>query len=415
MKRIAVIDHTLPLRQRLVESLSYPLHGAALATCLVLGFLHLATALPFLIGVVIRILLWGAIWKYAATCLTHTANGFAEPPDVGVEESVSIGWRLTVTHVFVTATCLLSLQYHPALLWPLLVLFGVALPAIDISIAYDGDLGHALNPWRCWETIRRFGGAYALAVAINVAMGVFAVLMLLITGLLPRLLALPLLGFTYNYLAVLNFQWLGALVYQHHDGFDLEPEAKRLAQADGRDEDGHLLEDVNRLAATHPESAIGLLVARLSNRAAPPVLHQAYRDILRQRDMREALLEHGHIWTKALMVDGERQRALGLMNECQELDPAFVPDDPTIAGQLAELASRLGMSNLALRTRKNFLKVWPHSPDVPHHGIEAARILSEQLGRRAEALVLLSRLAVRWPDHALHADMEMLLEQLRKG
>ncbi|TAM27058.1 MAG: hypothetical protein EPN68_06425 [Rhodanobacter sp.] len=414
MKRIAVIDHDLPLGQRLIESLSYPLHGAALATCLVLAILHFATALPFLIGVVIRILLWGAIWKYAATCLTHTANGFAEPPDVGVEESASIGWRLTVIHVFATAACLLSLQYHPWLLWPLLTFFGVALPAVDISIAYDGDLGRALNPWRCWETIRRFGDAYALAVAINMAMGVFAMLTLLITGWLPRLLALPLLGFAYNYLAVLNFHWLGTLVYQHHDRFDLEPEAKKLVQVDGRDEDGYLLEDVKRLAVTHPEDAIGLLVARLSNRAATPVLHQAYRDILRQRDLREALLEHGHIWIKALMADGERQRALGLMHECQELDPTFVPDDPTIAGQLAELAFRLGMSNLALRTHKNFLKCWPHSPDVPHHGIQAARILSEQLGRRAEALVLLSHLAARWPDHASHADMDMLLGQLRK-
>ncbi|WP_267220573.1 hypothetical protein [Dyella silvae] len=413
MIRIAIVSPDTPFSERFVTGLSYPLRGGGLATCAALALAHYLVILPAFIGIFASFALWAATWRYAAICLTYTANGFADPPDIGVDENPAAGNGLTAVHLLAFALCFVSSLFYPQALWPLMILFAVMLPAIDMSLAFDGNMELAMSPVTWWEVIRRFGWAYLIPVGLNLATGALIILASVATGMLPKLLSLPLFAFAYTYLIILNLHLMGAMVHQRHESFGLEPEAEELVRENGQDEDTLLLQQVHEVAASDRRTAIAMLVTRMQGRSAPAPLHQAYRELLRQEGLRDGLLEHGHIWIAALMANGESRRALGLVQECQEIDSAFLPDDPSIAGPLAALAARSGMSHLALRMCRGFLARWPRSPDAPTYGLLAARLLAATPERTADAVVLLGKLSAHWPDHPLRRDIDAFAQQLQ--
>ena len=414
MPRIAVAAADTPFGERLRSGFGYPLRGAGLATCVALAAIHLLGMLPSYIGALAGALVWAATWRYAADCLLHTAHGYADPPDVASEGNSSSGWGLTAIHLFIVALCVLAIVFFPRLLWPVLLLSALLLPAIDMSLAFDGNLALALNPLHWQRVIAGFGMAYLVPVAINLVLAFTVVLASLSTALLPRLLALPLFGFVCTYLIVLAFHLMGALIHQRHERFGIEPEAPRLARAGGQDADEQLLDEVNALAPADPAAATQLLVARLQDRSEPAPLHLAYRTLLKQQNLRDGLLVHGQIWMAALIAQGEPRRALGVLQDCCGIDAGFVPDDPRTCGELADLAARLGMRRLALHLCHGYLAYWPRDPHLPHYGLLAARLLGEQAEQRAEAVQLLDQLAGAWPEHPQQAEIRALRQQLAK-
>jgi hypothetical protein len=406
MPRVETVAADTPFGERLRTGFGYPLRGAALPTCVVIALLHYVGMLPSYIGALASALVWAATWRYAADCLLHTAHGYADPPDVGSDGNDASAWGLTAIHLLVVALCVIAIVFFPHLLWPVLIVSALALPAIDMSLAFDGNLALALNPFNWTRVIGSFGAAYLIPVAINLLLGVLIVLASISTALLPRLLALPLFAFAYTYLIVLAFHLMGAMIHQRHERFGLEPEAPKLARAGGQDADETLLTEVDALSATDPAAATALLVARMQDRVAPASLHVAYRRLLQRQNLRDGLLVHGQIWIAALIAQGESRRALGLLQECCGIESGFVPDDPRTCGELADLAARLGMSRIALHLCNGFLAHWPRDPQVPHYGLLAARKLAEHADQSAEATALLDRLVAAWPEHPLRAEIE---------
>ncbi|MEO6799419.1 MAG: hypothetical protein ABI178_05740 [Rhodanobacter sp.] len=412
MSRIEVVAADTPLGERLVSSFSYPLRGAGLATCTVLALIHFVGLLPSYVGALGSMLVWAATWRYAADCLLRTANGYADPPDVGLDSNSTAGWGLTAIHLLVVALCVLAIVFWPGLFWPVLILAIFVLPAIDMSLAFDANMALALNPLNWARIVRAFGTAYLVPVAINLLLGITIVLASLSSALLPRVLALPLFGFAFSWLIVLAFHWMGVLIHQRHERFGMEPEAPRLAQAAGQDGDATLLQEVAALATDDVQAATGLLVERLRTRSAPAAIHLAYRQLLQRQQLRDPLLVHGQIWIAALIAQGESRRALGVLQECAGLDADFVPDDPHTCGELADLAARLGMRRIAVQLCLAYLQHWPRDTQAPHYGLLASRLLAEHAERHAEAMQLLDQLASAWPEHPLRAEIEQQRQRL---
>ena len=412
MPRIETVAADTPFGERLIGGLGYPLRGAGLATCTVLGLIHYVGLLPSYIGVIGTLLAWAATWRYAADCLLHTAHGYADPPDVGSDGNSASGWGLTAIHLLVVALCVVAIVFFPRLLWPVLILSAVVLPAIDMSLAFDGNLALALNPLNWARVIGGFGAAYLIPVAINLLLGVLIVLASVATALLPRLLALPLFAFAYTYLIVLAFHLMGAMIHQRHARFGIEPEAEKLVAASNQDADSRLLDEARRLAVDDPLAALRQLAARLRDRTAPAPVHQLYRELLHRQGLRDDLLVHGQIWIAALIAQKEPRRALGVLQECIGLDGGFVPDDPRTCGELADLAARLGMGRLAVHLGRGYLAHWPRDPQAPHYGLLAAHQLAAHADQHGEAAALLDRLIAAWPEHPLRADIDAQRRQL---
>ena len=417
MPRIDVVSADTPFRERVRSGFGYPIRGSGLATCVALALIHYVGLLPSYIGVLARLFVWAATWRYAATCLLHTANGYADPPDVGVESSDASAWGLTAIHLLVVAFCVIAIVFYPHALLPLLILFALVLPAIDMSLAFDGNMALAINPLNWARVIGAFGTAYLVPVAINLLLGVTILMASITTALLPQLLAMPLFAFAYAYLAILAFHLMGVLIHQRHERFGLDPEAPKLAKAGGQDDDDDLLAEVDALAPHDAMAATSLLVARMQNRVAPFSLHLAYRRLLQQQGFRDGLLVHGQIWIASLIAQGEARRALGVLQECCGIDAAFIPDDPRTCGELADLSARLGMRRLALHLCRGFLDTWLKDPQVPRIGLLAARLLAARLlaeepEHRKDAANLLDTLAAAWPDHPLHGEIGLQRSRL---
>ncbi|WP_430390558.1 hypothetical protein [Dyella sp. 20L07] len=414
MIRIATVSPDTPFRERFFTGLSYPLRGGGLATCTALALAHYLVILPAYIGLFASFALWTVTWRYAATCMLHTANGFADPPDVGVDENPAAGNGLTAVHLLAVAMCVISVVFYPPMLWPLILLFAITLPAIDMSLAFDGSMELALSPVNWWEIMRRFGRAYFIPVLLNLATGGLIVLASIATTFLPKLLSLPLFSFAYTYLIILNLHLMGAMIHQRHESFGLEPEAETLVRDNGQDDDTQLLHQVQAVASVDRRTAITMLVARMQSRSAPTPMHLAYRELLRQEGLNDGLLEHGQIWIAALIANGEPRRALGLTQECMDIDAAFLPDSPDNVGILADQAARAGMTRLALKLCRGFLTHWPRSPEMPRIGLMAGRLLGGELGQHAEAIVLLGKVAAACPDHPLHEEIKLLTASLQR-
>src|SRR3546814_5471728 len=122
MPRVEIVAADTPFAQRLQDGFGYPLRGAALATCVVLALVHYVGLLPGYVGALASALVWAATWRYAADCMQHTANGYADPPDVGSDGNSASGWGLTAIHLLVVALCVLAIVFFPRLLWPVLIL-----------------------------------------------------------------------------------------------------------------------------------------------------------------------------------------------------------------------------------------------------------------------------------------------------
>lgn len=412
MPRVEIVAADTPFAQRLQDGFGYPLRGPALATCVVLALVHYVGLLPGFMGALASALVWAATWRYAADCMQHTANGYADPPDVGSEGNSASGWGLTAIHLLVVALCVVSIVFFPSLLWPVLILAALVLPAIDMSLAFDGNLALAINPLNWLRVIGAFGTAYLIPVAINLLLGVLIVIASVTTAQLPRVFALPLFAFAYTYLILLAFHLMGAMIHQRHERFGMVPEAPALARASGQDADESLIEAARQQAIDDPMAALRQLAGRLREHAAPPAVHQTYRELLHRQGLRDDLLVHGQIWIAALIAQGESRRALGVLQECIGIDTGFIPDDPQTCGGLADLAARVGMSRLAIHLGQGYLAHWPRDPQAPHYGLLAARALAAHTDQHASAAALLDRLATTWPEHPLRGEIDAQRRQL---
>ena len=413
MSRLKPVSPDTPLSERLLAGLSYPLRGAALVTCVLLALGQCLTILPGVIGMGFGFFLWLARWRYAAACLVHTANGFADPPDVGNDENAAAGRMLTLLHMLVVIACVVCKLFYAPMFWPLILFCSLALPAIDMSLAF-GDEASAFNPLHWQKVISRLGAGYFIPVAINLVTGVLI--------MSPWLLApgsgfgwwQPLLAFAYTYLIIFNLHLMGVMIHRHHERFDLEPEAEALIRESGEDDDDRLLIAVREMAMVDRRAAIGMLVERMQGRSAPAPLHQAYRELLQRQGLKDGLLEHGHLWIAALIAQGETQRALGVASECMAIDADFFPDAPEIVLELADRAAGTGMTHLSLKLCRGFLQRWPQSLECPGIGLLAANQMVDRLGQHAEAMVLLARLVDTWPEHPMHRALVALASRLQR-
>ncbi|MGH8144786.1 MAG: hypothetical protein ACREPY_00500 [Rhodanobacteraceae bacterium] len=355
-----------PLAQRLVAGLRYPVTGGALATCVVLGLCRYVTflvghlpSLGGLLAIAVAIAIWWGTWRYAIDCMVQTADGFAEPPEVSLEDHAGSPRNLLGVHLLVVAICVLVMLFAPAHLWMVLVSAAVLLPAIDMSLAFDGSLAVALNPVTWIGTIVRFGLSYLIPVAANIVLALLIWFASAGTSHLPALLALPLYGFACTYLVLLDFHWMGLLVWHYRERLGMHPRAPELARAMALDADGELLQECQTLATTDPEQAAIRLRDRIRERSAPAPVHSMFRSLLHKLQRNDLLLQHGQTWIAQLCANGEARRALGVVQECREVDPAFIPDAPENTAMLAELAARIGMRDLSSHLARGFGQRWP--------------------------------------------------------
>ena len=413
MNQPRTIDPATPLTARLGNALLYPLRGAALAALAALASgLLLADLLPWLIGVLVWVIAWVGTYMYALECLRHSAEGYADPPEISVNASTSAALLLFALQMLgLYAIKIAYNTYQDAFFIPLLM--AVILPTLTMSLAFGDSLLGALDPRRLFAAMAGFGAAYLLPV---------------LTGLLQSLAYVGSLSHGHGFVAsalwlvivvyavLFNFHVMGMLMHRFHERMGYTPETEQLAFATGRDKDQELLARVHSLTASgNPSSAIALLAERINEAHAPYAVHAHYRKLLREEGREQALLANAHTCIASMMLEHDPRRALGVVRECMDIDPGFMPDEPAVAGTLAEAAAHSGMNRLALKLARGYPNTWPRDPASPRYGLMAARLMAERLDQPAEAGVLASKLLIAFPDCSERPQIQDFLAQLNGG
>jgi hypothetical protein len=412
MPRHALADASTPFAQRILIGVRYPLRGAAPVTILSIAAFDLLSFFPItLLRVLVVFIGWIALYTYAIECLRHTADGFADPPELAVNTDDRTSVALIIIQLTGNAIAVLAPLFLgvPGLLVSLV--FAFVLPIITMSLTFDG-VGAALNPLTWIAVVGRLGSDYVL---------LFVVVML--TSLLqagaqyamkdhgPTFFGTAAFYLVANYLTIYTFHLMGALIHHRHETLGYQPESEVIADAAGPDDDVALLGHVNLIAREDIPGATDILTERLREGIAPVALHTRYRELLRMQGRLPELLVHGQIWIAALVVAREERRALGVVQDCVDVDPAFLPDATITCGPLADTAAHGGMTRLALHLALGYLRTWPGDMGAPHYGLLALR-MHERQREQAEATALGRRLLAAYPEHPLRMDIEALLDTL---
>lgn len=354
-----------PLSARLAQGFAYPLHGAALSSIVVLTLAHYLSLLP-VAGWFFELVVWAATYAYALECLRQTADGYADPPEVTRDTGMQAGWLVVAILLIALAATSLAHWKFGARAWWLTIALAVVIPAFVMALAFDDGLGAALNPLNWLRTIHRFGTAYLLLVVLQlVTGGVQSVAQNLYQSDSAVVIELPLFYLLCTYATVLNFHWMGVLVWHYRERMGMRPEAPERAKAIGQDADEDLLRTCEALAANDPEEAAIRLRDRIRERLAPVEVHNRFRALLRQLHRNDLLLSHGQTWIAQLCTAGDERRALGVVQECRGIDPQFLPDDPANTALLAKAAARIGMRELAGQLADGFVQRWPAHESAP--------------------------------------------------
>jgi hypothetical protein len=412
MPRHALADASTPFTQRILIGVRYPFRGAAPVTILAVAAFELLTFFPItFLRVIVMFFGWIATYTYAIECLRHTADGFADPPEVALNTDDRTGVALIVIQLTGNALAVLATFFWGAPGLLVLPVFAFVLPIMTMSLTFDG-VEAALNPITWFSVVGRLGSDYLLLFVVVTAATVLqagALYALAERG--PAFLGTAVFYVIANYLTIYTFHLMGALIHHRHESLGYQPESEVIADAAHPDDDVALLGHVNLIARDDIPGATDILTERLREGIAPVAMHTRYRELLRVQARLPELLVHGQIWIAALVQAREERRALGVVQDCVDVDPAFLPDATLTCGPLADTAAHGGMTRLALHLALGYLRSWPGDMGAPHYGLLAMR-MHERQREPAEAAALGRRLLAAYPDHPLRVDIEALLDTL---
>lgn len=412
MPRHALADASTPFTQRILIGVRYPFRGAAPVTILAVAAFELLTFFPItFLRVIVMFFGWIATYTYAIECLRHTADGFADPPEVALNTDDRTGVALIVIQLTGNALAVLATFFWGAPGLLVLPVFAFVLPIITMSLTFDG-VEAALNPFTWFSVVGRLGSDYLLlSVVVTAATVLQAGALYALAERGPAFLGTAVFYVIANYLTIYTFHLMGALIHHRHESLGYQPESEVIADAAHPDDDVALLGHVNLIARDDIPGATDILTERLREGIAPVAMHTRYRELLRVQGRLPELLVHGQIWIAALVQAREERRALGVVQDCVDVDPAFLPDATITCGPLADTAAHGGMTRLALHLALGYLRSWPGDMGAPHYGLLAMR-MHERQREPAEAAALGRRLLAAYPDHPLRVDIEALLDTL---
>jgi len=406
-----------PFWQRLDEIALYPSRPASLITLIVLSLVKVLTLLPSTVGsLLIGLLVLAALYKFCFEVLRASADGKLEPPEGGLELRESVGWGAIGMQVVLFLICLVAFAVGGLFLGVVVTgLVVLALPGVWMSYAMDGNFSHALNPSTWIEIMTRIPAGYFAAYGLMIVIA-FCELNAksLVAGLFPSVVGVPLLFFVSGYALVACFHLMGYVIYQYQDMLGYEPEeVATLKRPD--DVDQEILDDAATLVDEGESAmAIEMLRGHLAERGASEAVHQQYRKLLRQANDNTTLIRHGYEYLAMLLAQDKDKAAVELVRECFELDATFAPQEAEWVTRLAARAAQLGHTPVSLRLLQGFAKRFPKSPDIPTNYVLAAKLLSERMGKDAEARALLVQIKAAFPQHELTPKIDGMLAMLDK-
>ena len=369
-----------------------------------------ATVFGFVLGLIVDAVVMLLALKIATETLLNTAKDRLDPSSPGqawAADHHAVG-QLFLWALFVIGAYSLALFLGKDAGWLALLVTLLILPAALVVHALGEHLWHALNPLAWLELLTRLGAGYFGAIAkLGLVAGLVFGLEASLLSHLPGWLDAVASRFVELYALVFAYHLLGAMLHQHHEvlAIDIDPPIARPVLANLMEDQA--MQQADTLVARGDALAASEVLRTLMHRhGASAPIHDRYRQLLRDRQDLDELMQHGRTYVPALLALGQAKAALALFLDSRALDPGFQLDVPEDVTRLFNHAMAMGQSQLAVELMAGFATRFPRNADVPVNMLACARLLAERLNRPDEAMHLLAGLGERFPEHPLLPEVE---------
>lgn len=324
-----------------------------IVTAVVYGFLLLIGGSAGLFGILLQIMVWLSLWRYAYAVLRHVASGWQKFPPPDIESMNPFGGGFTVIlHSLLFALALIFLGTTPfmegPLRWILLFFVLTVFPASAAIMAMTRNAAVALNPVELVGFVRDLGTDYAKLLAVSVLLGV---LLVLTSAVAAQWWYLGFLGQVMGVWTVLAlFLATGATLRARRDDFallealdDTDVRETRRKHADWQKTLDIAYASVRSGLAAQAYRTIKELIAAEGD--SLEIYQWAFNGMLAWDDQDHAALL-GERFARRLWDAGRKVEAVELAQHCRRLSPKFSPP-AAFRAELAEYARSLGRHRLA--------------------------------------------------------------------
>ncbi|WP_156493545.1 hypothetical protein [Oleiphilus sp. HI0125] len=216
---LGVQSDVVPFWRRIDQSFRYPLSKQSLSFIVVVSMAMAAASflfVPLMIG--LYLLTSGVMFKYCFNCLSETAMGNMQAPNV--TSAYEGGVLLVFKILFVLVLLLVAVATAGTLLGAGFASFLgffviVSIPAMIILYAMTESLAEALNPLKIIALISSIGMPYGLILALMMVMLGSVDLLSQIIGYEGSFVSMALQSAISNFYSVVMFHLMGYMIFQY--------------------------------------------------------------------------------------------------------------------------------------------------------------------------------------------------------
>jgi membrane protein implicated in regulation of membrane protease activity len=370
--------------KRIMNFFSHLLRPARLGPALVIIVFSVILAIAMqaaLLGLPAILILTSWFFKYAYILFDHTVWGYEEPPALDIQMLNPLDEQRPLAQLLILGLIYLAVKFT-ATAWgapPALVLAALAAFAFPASVAVLGlerRIVLAIYPVAIARMIGGLGSMYLLVLAVIAAYLIGIGILLKWVSFLPLELALTMFGI----LSI--FSVLGGALYERRNelGIETRRSPERTAELERREEEreNHTLvtEAYGHMRAGSHTKAWAVLQHWLASRGHLIDDYQWLCERAVHWHDRRYANRLGDEYLDRLLALKEHGRALDVVRQRLQEDPAFRPKTAAATLRLAELAAQGGIPGIARALLSDFGTRFPGDA-----GVGAAQALAERLTR----------------------------------
>lgn len=375
----------------------YPFTASTISLVIALTILAVIAETIGLLGVIVWLANYTLLLRYHYAIIEHRAHGEPDAPDLSSiferdEHSLTLQ-TVGASILAVGGVALISIKVSPWLGLGLGVFFLIAYPAMMIVLAMEKRMLAALNPLTLVAFISKIGFPYlVLLICYSLVVGGEVYLVPVLSTVLGATAAQALTLVGSYYLFFVGSVMLGYVVYEYQS--ELGHVAHRHDDED-LDEDGF---DKQRAQAETYMYICDRKLAQAKDRFRPLLdrfpddmaMYDYYFRLLNVCDDMEAQIGLTNYIAESFLKENRISRAVSYVDQTKKRYPAYQPEKPELAYELASYLEQTGRYSDAAGYLRHFHKRFPKSLLIGRAYLLLARLSYERLNKLVEAKALLT-------------------------
>ncbi|MBK8188476.1 MAG: hypothetical protein IPK77_15145 [Cellvibrio sp.] len=380
MEELVSANSFVPFWRRLQEAFKYPMNSSTISLIIGTALLSaIAIKLYWIFTLVLGLIAAGAILKYSFRCLEKTAEGEMSAPDItdAYEGGIILLLQLIILTVILSASVAASAYFLGVTAGGIVGFLAiVCFPAMLIRFAQTASFFEALNPVAAIGLITTIGLPYGLLMGfILIMMSSVAVLQEMINAVFPAGTYF-LQSIVSNYYYIVIFHIMGYMLFQYQRELGFVARASHEDDEDTRTDIDRILARMDvSLKEGHYENLVNLYHKAFKQFPLEKQFFDKYFDLIyfckKSALMEDFALTYLHFTLQQKRFD----RLTVIYKQILVVAPDYIPNNPAMRLQLADLHKQKGDLKLAVKLLNGMHKLYPDFVEL----VKAYELLTECL------------------------------------